>query len=152
MKSRLVILIWQGPEPVPKTMSLKFKSAANFSSREEEELSLLGWSWKNLQRIWILAKKKNGTLLFSVRRSQYFISDTKCLIFNGASNMTPAQRSHITYGMLITLHPFFITGVWTASVAWNSSDCFESFSPLNNVWIDRPLMPSSDITHYPNTG
>ena len=26
------------------------------------------------------------------------------------------------------------------SVAWNSSDCFELFSPLNNVWIDRPLM------------
>ena len=37
-------------------------------------------------------------------------------------------------------------------LAWNSSDCFESFSPLNNVWIDRPLMPSSDITHYPKTG
>ena len=37
-------------------------------------------------------------------------------------------------------------------VAWNSSDCFESFSPLNNVWIDRPLMPSSDVTHYPKTG
>ena len=36
--------------------------------------------------------------------------------------------------------------------AWNSSDCFESFSPLNNVWIDRPLMPSSDVTHYPKTG
>ena len=35
---------------------------------------------------------------------------------------------------------------------WNSSDCFESFSPLNNVWIDRPLMPSSDVTHYPKTG
>ena len=37
-------------------------------------------------------------------------------------------------------------------LAWNSSDCFESFSPLNNVWIDRPLMPSSDVTHYPKTG
>ena len=24
-------------------------------------------------------------------------------------------------------------------LAWNSSDCFESFSPLNNVWIDRPV-------------
>ena len=39
-----------------------------------------------------------------------------------------------------------------SQVAWNSSDCFESFSPLNNVWIDRPLMPSSDVTHYPKTG
>ena len=37
-------------------------------------------------------------------------------------------------------------------LAWNSSDCFESFSPLNNVWIDQPLMPSSDVTHYPKTG
>ena len=37
-------------------------------------------------------------------------------------------------------------------LAWNSSDCFESFSPLNNVWIDRPLIPSSDVTHYPKTG
>ena len=26
-------------------------------------------------------------------------------------------------------------------LAWISSDCFESFSPLSNVWIDRPLMP-----------
>ena len=40
----------------------------------------------------------------------------------------------------------------TGGLAWNSSDCFESFSPLNNVWIDRPLMPSSDVTHYPKTG
>ena len=31
-------------------------------------------------------------------------------------------------------------------VAWISSDCLESFSPLSNVWIDRPLMPSSDVT------
>ena len=37
-------------------------------------------------------------------------------------------------------------------LAWNSSDCLESFSPLNNVWIDRPLMPSSDVIHYPKTG
>ena len=39
-------------------------------------------------------------------------------------------------------------------LAWNSSNCLESFSPLNNVWIwmDRPLMPSSDATHYPKTG
>ena len=49
------------------------------------------------------------------------------------------------------------TEFWTyqlssLSIAWNSSDCFESFSPLNNVWIDRPLMPSSDVTHYPKTG
>ena len=40
----------------------------------------------------------------------------------------------------------------TCLLAWNSSDCFESFSPLNNVWIDGPLMPSSDVTHYPKTG
>ena len=40
----------------------------------------------------------------------------------------------------------------SSQVAWNSSDSFESFSPLNNVWIDRPLMPSSDVTHYPKTG
>ena len=33
----------------------------------------------------------------------------------------------------------FTTGI---RIAWNSSDWFESFSPLNNVWIDRPLMPS----------
>ena len=42
---------------------------------------------------------------------------------------------------------------WAFSeIAWNSSDCFESFFPPNNVWIDRPLMPSSDVTHYPKTG
>ena len=40
----------------------------------------------------------------------------------------------------------------TKNLAWNSPDCFESLSPLNNVWIDRPLMPSSDVTHYPKTG
>ena len=45
-----------------------------------------------------------------------------------------------------------ITAKGRFSLAWNSSDCFESFSPLNNVWIDRPLMPSSDVTHYPKTG
>ena len=27
-----------------------------------------------------------------------------------------------------------------------SSDCFKSFSPLSNVCIDRPLMPSSEVT------
>ena len=32
------------------------------------------------------------------------------------------------------------------SIAWISDDYFESFSPLSNVWIDRPLMPSSDVT------
>ena len=37
------------------------------------------------------------------------------------------------------------------NVVWNLSDCFESFSPLNNVWIDGPLMPSSDVTSYPTT-
>ena len=31
-------------------------------------------------------------------------------------------------------------------VAWISSDCFESFSLLSNVWIHQPLMPSSDVT------
>ena len=31
-------------------------------------------------------------------------------------------------------------------IAWISSDCFESFSPLSNVWIDQPLMLSSDVT------
>ena len=40
----------------------------------------------------------------------------------------------------------------TLRLAWNSSDCFESFSPRNNVWIDRPLMPSSDATHYRKPG
>ena len=30
-------------------------------------------------------------------------------------------------------------------VAWISCDSFESFSPLSNVWIDRPLIPSSDV-------
>ena len=39
------------------------------------------------------------------------------------------------------------------AVAWtNSSYCFESFSPLNNVWMDPPLMQSSNVTHYPKTG
>ena len=45
-----------------------------------------------------------------------------------------------------------VTAKGRFSLAWNSSDCFESFSPLNNVWIGRPLMPSSDVTHYPKTG
>ena len=34
---------------------------------------------------------------------------------------------------------------WKKDVAWISSDSFESFSPLSKVWIDRPLMPSSDV-------
>ena len=40
----------------------------------------------------------------------------------------------------------------STAIAWNSSYYFKSFSLLNNVWIDRPLMPSSDFTHYPKTG
>ena len=32
------------------------------------------------------------------------------------------------------------------SLAWISSDCFESFSPLSNVCINQLLMPSSDVT------
>ena len=40
----------------------------------------------------------------------------------------------------------------STALAWNSSYYFKSFSPLNNIWIDRPLMPSSDVTHYPKTG
>ena len=32
-----------------------------------------------------------------------------------------------------------------ASLAWISSDCFEPFSLLSNIWIDQPLMPSSDV-------
>ena len=32
------------------------------------------------------------------------------------------------------------------------SDCFESFSPLKKIWINQPLMSSSDVTHYPKTG
>ena len=43
------------------------------------------------------------------------------------------------------------TVLFGLNVVWNSSDCFESFSPLNNVWIDGPLMPSSDVTSYPTT-
>ena len=35
---------------------------------------------------------------------------------------------------------------FTCRMAWISSDYFESFSPLSNVWIDRALMPSSDVT------
>ena len=31
-------------------------------------------------------------------------------------------------------------------VAQISSDYFESCSSLSNIWIDQPLMPSSDIT------
>ena len=41
-------------------------------------------------------------------------------------------------GIFILFRPF--------AIAWISSDCFESFSPLSNVWIDRPLIPSCDVT------
>ena len=51
------------------------------------------------------------------------------------------------YGHVITKFSWMVV-----HLAWISSDCFESFSPFNNVWIDRPLMPSSDVTHYPKTG
>ena len=43
------------------------------------------------------------------------------------------------------------TVLFGPNIAWNSSDCFGSFSPLNNIWIVRPLMLSSDVTHYPKT-
>ena len=31
-------------------------------------------------------------------------------------------------------------------LAWNSDDYFESFPPLSNIWINWPLMLSSDVT------
>ena len=31
-------------------------------------------------------------------------------------------------------------------LAWNSDDYFELFPPLSNIWTDRPLMLSSDVT------
>ena len=31
-------------------------------------------------------------------------------------------------------------------LAWISDNYFKSFSLLSNVWIDRPLMLSSDVT------
>ena len=61
-------------------------------------------------------------------------------------NVTWMMRKHTS-----CCEPLFLNK-WEVYLAWNSSDCFESFSPLNNVWIDQPLMPSSDVTHYPKTG
>ena len=141
------------------------------SLREEKEVSLLSWGWKDLQKTWISTKRrhfccdwsrtlpdrgkwpglnssyegsntgyaikpkqktvkrqadtekqwnashagksflfislkeKSDFTLFSVQRSQYFISHTKSLILNGrhwvAYNATPArpaERSRVTYG------------------------------------------------------
>ena len=42
--------------------------------------------------------------------------------------------------------------ICTSGLAWNSTDCFESFSPLRNVWIDQPLMLSSDFTTTRKSG
>ena len=91
--------------------SLKFKSAANFSSREEEEISLLGWSWKNLPMIWILAEKKKALCYLAFADLSILFLIKSVLFSTVASNTIPAQRSHITYGMLITLHPFLIMWV-----------------------------------------
>ena len=45
-----------GVEFSPPLVS-RFAQNAALSPREEKEVSLLDWSWKNLQRIWIAAKK-----------------------------------------------------------------------------------------------
>ena len=36
--------------------------------------------------------------------------------------------------------------IWASCLAWISSDCFESFSSLSNVWIDQPLTLYRDVT------
>ena len=118
--------------------SLKFKGAANFSSREEEEVSLLGWSWKNLLHIWILAKKKMALcyLVFTDLSILFLIQSV--LFSMVASNTTPAQRSHMTYGMLITLHPFLITWVWTASAVKAGPFCGTIYPLIwdkQNLWL-----------------
>ena len=56
----------------------------------------------------------------------------------------PIQTTWCSQGNLpLSFHEFCICTC--IHVAWISSDCFESFSPLSNVWIDRPVMPSSDV-------
>ena len=36
--------------------------------------------------------------------------------------------------------------IWASCLAWISSDCFESFSSLSDVWIDQPLTLYRDVT------
>ena len=46
-----------------------------------------------------------------------------------------------------------ITAKGRFSLAWNSSVCTSCFRLSTTTgWIDRLLIPSSDVTHYPKTG
>ena len=45
-----------------------------------------------------------------------------------------------------------ITSKCQSSLAWIHPITSSRYYSLSNVWIDRPLMSSSDVTHYPKTG
>ena len=88
---------------------------------------------------------------FLHKQGVIYIQPRKSTFFKGLNAFSSKETSTIfpcNYRSVAHMGSALI-GSW---VAWNSSNCFESFSPLNNVWIDRPLMLSSDVTHYPKTG
>ena len=70
---------------------------------------------------------------------------------NVEKDTTLLRFSSVAFGLPYLL---IISNVTNNEIAWISSDCFESFSPLSNVWIDRPLMPPSDVitTRRPGRG
>ena len=70
---------------------------------------------------------------------------------NVEKDTTFLRFSSVAFGLPYLL---IISNVTNNEIAWISSDCFESFSPLSNVWIDQPLMPPSDVitTRRPGRG
>ena len=57
----------------------------------------------------------------------------------------PRQSWHLHFNFFL-----YVKLTWKCQckscLAWISYDCFKSFSPSSNVWIDRLFMPSSNIT------
>ena len=68
-------------------------------------------------------------------------------------NITASRPSKLTHLRTTALTPFlpstqscFFKILTTGVIAWISSNYFNRYHSLSNVWIDRPSMQSSDIT------
>ena len=116
----------------------------SFNSRPDRQVQnykirTANFNTNNELKLLTCVNKVNSFIFFCLREKEIIWTEcTHCTV------LTVEASTFFWYSWLVRVRP-------SAQVAWNSSDCFESFSPLNNVWIDRPLMPSSDVTHYPKT-
>ena len=120
------------------TQSSKLKSATASSSPitiDDTASSALSFRWCLLSSIGV----KKTQCLFSMSPCLLVLLSCRFMIYHVvlSTNLGLSSCRFVLSSCLL---------------AWNSSNCLESFSPLNNVWMDRPLMPSSDATHYPKTG